>query len=501
MKQLIIIHKSFDNLNNKINSSKINNIWQKIKSWLSIKKITQSTFLFNLVSVSGASIISKLIDLTVLGYTARTLGPEKYGLIAFGSSMAAYAGVVIAPGLLTWGTRAVSRDHSKAGIYLTTLNLTQIFLAIIGYGGLFIYSSIGLSGNERIIVLLSGLRLFASALSVDFIFNGFELMRIPAVLGILSETLNVISLVTLIKSPDDVFRGPLLSLAISLFIIFLEYIWIFYKLKIKLHLADWPEFRSAIIAAIPLSITSLLIVVLHYANNLIVKGYLGVEALGIFYSAYHLVELTFMIPSILTGVFLPRLSRLVVSKPDDALKEASIFAKVHMLFGFLIATIFFSEASGIIHFIYGNQYDTAGNLLMIMSISVIFNYAINGYTNCLISFGKDKVMILVVIASTVVAIGGGVVLVPLLGITGAAIATSLIDLAGWLVSLPYYKKAVGSFQVRVWIRPILASIIMVLVGFLLKQFLPIFLLRVFILIIVFFIITSKDVKEIIHSLS
>jgi hypothetical protein len=64
---------------------------------------------------------------------------------------------------------------------------------------------------------------------------------------------------------------------------------------------------------------------------------------------------------------------------------------------------------------------------------------------------------MVVIVSAIVSIGGGLILVPSLGVLGAAIVISVIDLAGWLVSLPFYKHTIGSLQLRIWILPFLGG--------------------------------------------
>jgi O-antigen/teichoic acid export membrane protein len=480
---------------------KIEKLLRSFKSFYNnLRQIKQSTFFINLFSVTGATLFSRLIGLSVLGYTARVLGPENYGLYAFGISIAAYSGVLIAPGLLTWGSRAVARDPKKAGTYLTTLNIVQLMLAVLGFIILVLYSQLFLQGSERIIVLLCALRLFASALSVDFVFNGLEMMRVPAILNIFTEILNIIALVTIIKAPDDVYKIPILSFSISLILILAEYYWLFFRTKITLHLPDFFEFRSMLTAAIPLSVTSLLIIILHYANNLIVKEYLGTAALGVFYSAFRLVELAIIVPGILGGVFIPRLSRLVLTDSKTAQREALSFAQVNMFLAFLIGGLFFIEAPGIINFIYGTRYVGAINLLRIMSVSVIFNFAINGYTNCLISFGKDKVMILVVVASAFISVGCGLILVPRIGLIGAAITISLVDLAGWLISLPYYKKIIGSFQFEAWKKPIIATVISGMIGGLLQlSFLP-FILQSMIVVIVYFMILRNEIKELIGNL-
>jgi O-antigen/teichoic acid export membrane protein len=66
-------------------------------------------------------------------------------------------------------------------------------------------------------------------------------------------------------------------------------------------------------------------------------------------------------------------------------------------------------------------------------------------------------MLRVVGVSAIVSVGGGLLVVPRAGMMGAALVVSAIDLVGWLVSLPYYQRVVGSLQFEVWWRPVLGA--------------------------------------------
>ena len=434
-----------------------------------IQKIIKSSLFLNLFSVGCATVITKLIGLLAIGYPARMLGPENYGLVGFGVSVTAYASTLILPGMLAWGTREIARDHTRVGELLVTVNLTRILFACIAYGGLVCYAVYFLpSSLERTVVLLCGLALFNAALAVDWVFNGLELMRIPAWVGAGVSVLNIIALFSFVRAPDDVLiyalltpLTALLSMVVSSFVLL--------RRKIKLRLPSLGTFKLSFLKSLPLGIMVSMVVVLHYANNLIVKSYLGVTALGIFMAAFYLLELASTLPAILGTVFLPRLSRNVVSNKETALKETRIFAQIHMTAGFFIAAFIFVEAPSIIATIYGVKFSDSAFLLRIISFGIIFNFAITGYTNCLISFGRDRVMVLVVIISAIVAVGGGLIFVPRYGAMGAAFVVAVIDLSGWLISLPYYRRTIGSLHLSAWIMPVLGAGSIILISLLLQK--------------------------------
>jgi O-antigen/teichoic acid export membrane protein len=285
------------------------------------------------------------------------------------------------------------------------------------------------------------------------VFNGLERMKTPAGLGVLASALSTGGLLAFVTAPDHAWRVPALTTLTALLVQGIGYLVLLRRLGVRPTAPSRAELATALRSSVPLGVSSALIVILHYANNLIVQAFLGPASLGIFLAAYRLVELAATVPSLLGGVFLPRLSRSVVTSAADAARKAAQFARVHAYAAFLVAPFFLVEAPAIVRILYGERYEGAADLLRVMSLAVVGNYAICGYTNCLISFGRDRAMVLVVAVSMVVAVGGGLTLVPLLGTLGAAIVVSAIDVAGWLASLRAYRASVGSIQAGAWLRP------------------------------------------------
>ena len=460
------------------------------------QRLRQSSFFLNLASLSGATVLNRLIGLATLGYAARVLGPERYGLIGFGMSVVAYASILLSPGLMAWGIRTIAREPASAGRTMVLVNITQLLLATLAFVGIAVFALLGVHDPlERSVLLVSGLMLFQTALSADWVLSGLELPRISALLGVVGTAASTVSLLTLVKSPDDVRIVALLPFATGLATTVAAYAVLLRRLGI---VPQWPttqQFRVGLLASLPLGATMALVVVLHYANNLTVRAYLGAAELGIFLAAFRLFELASTIPSILSGAFFPRLARSVAQTPDRAAREAQLFARVHMVPAFLGAALMLAEAPVIIDIIYGARYAQAVPMLRVMSVAVVFNYAICGYTNCLISFGKDRVMLGVVSASAIVAVAGGLWAVPRFGALGAAGVVAAIDLAGWLVSLPAYRRAIGTLQFAAWLRPLAGAACVVAISLLLQRNHVIWWLRVAVELLCYVPVVTHELRS------
>ena len=401
--------------------------------------------------------LTRLIGLITIGYTARVLGPENYGLIAFGGSVVAYASILLAPGLLNWGVRAIAQDAKKAGEFLVIVNLTQFGLACIGYAGLILYGAIALTYSEYWMVLLTGLNLFAIALNVDWVFYGLQQIRATTMFSVASSALSMVFLLTCIRDPIDVYRVPVLGAAVPLAITFALYVVLFWKLGVRLHLPSLDGFRTTIFSSIPLGVMGVLIVVVKYTTNLTVKAFLGNVSLGLFFAALSMIQMSLSIADIAYSVFSPHLSRRFAQDERRARQDASLYAAAQVTIAFWIGALLFAEAHDIVRLIYGSPYAEAGLLIKILSLHVIFSHAVYGYTNILVSFKKDWLVVRAVGASAVVVIIGSLTVVPLLGVTGAAGVIVALNLVTWLVSLPTYKQTIGSFHISAWKKPVMGG--------------------------------------------
>lgn len=417
-----------------------------------------------ITTVGAATLLTKLVSLAAIGYPARILGPENYGIYAYGMSLSAYAAILLIPGLTVWGTRHIAQNKELVGETIGSINFVRLTLAIVAYLGLYTFSDAYASSlNEKNIILICGLTIFTNALSVDWAFNGLERTSIPAWLSLINNIIVVSCLFILIHTPGDLFNYALIMPVVSLSIVFLSYI----TLRIHGVIIKSPQFTlayKAVHQSKQLIAVFALITIGHYASNIIIKKELGAESLGIFMAAYYLFELASSIPSLVGTVVMPRISRYVITDRPRALSVTAALSRGYMLLGFLMVSILYSEADFIFDLIYGNKYNESINVFRMMCIGLVFNFAVCGYTNILMSFSEDNTMLLVTITSNILAVLLSIILIPTFGIVGASAIIAIIDGAGWLVSLKKYKNIIGEVDILSWLRPSAGALLVILLS-------------------------------------
>lgn len=394
----------------------------------------------NLFSISSSNLIVKLLNLLIVGYPARTLGPENFGIVSFALSIIAYTSIFLFPGMQVWGTKRIAKSLSYSSNVFSVVIFTRGILASICFILVAIFSFYFLnSTSEKYVLIFCAMGLFTNALTLDWIFIGIEKMQYPSLLTIFQTILNIITLFCFIKSSNDLFLYVCIAPTVS-FINILIGLYFLKKLGFRFVFPSWKYMYVSIKESSVLGISMSLIIVLHYANNLLVKWFLGPKFLGIFMASFYILELASTIPALLATVFLTRLVKLNLRSKIEALSFSGLYIRIILFFGGFIGVFVYFESNNIVSLLYGVLYNDSIPLLKIMSIGIFFNFLISGFSNILIAFHFDRVLIKIVCFSAIFSVFGGLIFIPLYGVVGASYVISFIDLVGILVSLSYLSK-------------------------------------------------------------
>lgn len=427
-----------------------------------IRDLTRSRLVGHFLSLGVGGAVSWVFTFLAFVYTARSLGPAAFGLLNFGISIAAYATALIGSGLTVWGVRTVARDNLSAGRYLLLINATQTVLAALTYLLLSLIAFMFFEESNRLMILSSGIMLFGTSLSVQWICQALE--KIPLIgLGqtVISGT-TLAGLLLFVHSPEHVYRAPFIMLigqvataALILAILLLQGALSFSQIEWRWALHMWWQ-------ALPLGFSAIMITILHYINNLYLYLYFGSATLGLFSAGFRLVEQLAVVPAIISTVFLPRLSQRYTSNPAAFRHEMSLFVTLMVTAGIFSAVVFFGEPSEIVLTIYGPAFLPATAIMRAMSWVIFFNFVAIAYIMGLLAANADRAYFLSILAALLLAVVGGWLAVPRYGLLGATVIVASLDTATLIVALTFYKKHLPSCFLRAWIRPLIAGILFAL---------------------------------------
>lgn len=411
----------------------------------------------NLFWVATAGGLSWLLHSIRIIYSARVLGPSAFGLLTFGLSVVTCATILVNGGLLVWGVRAIAQNRQQAGSILVIINGIQFVLACVAYAALVVIASAFFSPLERQITLVAGSILFAMAGSMQWVCMGLEQFKL---LGLAQSAMNLLALlvtVVLVRAPSDVAMVPLITAGSQLLAAGVLLVLLHRQGWLHVGSIAWQSIGSMIRSSLPLGFSGSMMIIVQHANNLLLQFFRGPAALGLFSAPYNLVEIQSLITRVIANVFLPRLSNVYATRPEQLPHEIERYVRLMISVAVLPALLLLVEAPHIIHLLYGEQFIPAVGVLRAIGFALVFNIAASVYTTGLLAMHEDRTYFWSIGTAMLLSVGGGIVLVPAYGVAGATAVVASLDCAIWLVTLPSYQRTMHSSFLLAWVRPLLAG--------------------------------------------
>jgi len=405
-------------------------------------------------------VVRILTGIIVSASVARYLGPGQFGELAYVIACLTFFYAIATLGVENIVVRDLAQDPDKAPAVLGTTMLMRFVVGIvcaIAAIGLLVWSD-GLHSEPVILALLAcGFLIFQAADVVDLWFqsqiqSGYS-VKIRLINYLFFSALKVALILT--QSPLVAFASiySIEAVATGLSLVG-TYYWASVKqvfgsfdqrklLLVKMALAidilkeSWPFILSALTVAISTRIDIVLI-----------KYFLGGESVGIYTTAQTLVTIGTILPGILFSSVLPTLSRFKVDDHPRFIQSLQKLYQVAVLWGIgsSIALILF--ANWIVVLIYGQAYESAGEVLKVLSIANVFTSLGIVQAQWLFSEKGNRILFIQTLIAGVSAFILNLVFIPLWGLLGAAIAYVFVQMIAVFLINAVLQKEIFKMQVR-----------------------------------------------------
>ena len=372
-------------------------------------------------------------------------------------------------------------DHIKSSIiYVTIIILITNLLVIGGIYLLSSYLSIKFFHSPQASGLL---KLLAIAFFIDsfvfvirFAFQGFKEMAYFSVVEVVRMFLILVIVLAGFKLGYGYLSAVAFAYVITPIILILVFTPIFLKKVFPQFAASRLVFDRSLFKEI--SKYSLFVVetnaaslLLYYTDILALTYFSSLTAVGLYAVALPTVKVFMFFPRAISGILTPLASELWVKDRKDLLKAGieSLYKYPLILIVPLVLAMF-SFADIILNVLYGGSYIPAANAMRILSIGMIFAVIYGTNIAFFAGIGKPQVGTKIVYTAAIVNFMANIILIPLIGIEGAAISTTLSYLLMMAMGLFNMRKFIDvSFPKTVWIKTFAAGIIFVFTIWILKR--------------------------------
>ena len=418
---------------------------------LALRRLLSGEVASNVAATMFGSFFAKGINALTLIYVMRVVGATSFGLLTFGISVVAYASMIVTPGMLVWGTRAVACEPGRTKTFVVLINSTQLFLACVAYALVAAISKAAFGPEELRIVLVTGAGLFSLALSVDWAYQGLQRFRTVTLGQVVASLCTLTATLLLVHDSSDLYFVPL-TIAGGQIVAALLLTYLLWRSGELAGSVEWRQVGPIVRASLPLGVSLMLVTILHHANNIALQLTRGAHDLGVFAASYRIFELCCLLPALTANVFLPR----IAAQNDDAKKHSEIrnLIRVALAGGAILAVMMSIESGPILDLLLGGKFAASAPVLRILGAALFFSFAAIAYITGLLGYRRDRTYFWALFVPMVIAVLGALFAVPRFGIVGATFTVAVLDLATVVTCMPTYHRVIGSMFLEEWIRPL-----------------------------------------------
>ena len=382
----------------------------------------------NLLSLSAAEAARKGLAFFTFAILARVLGPEEFGVFNWAMAFVMYFLLFVDMGFSLIGIREIARDSSIIRKYVNHIITIRSIISVISFIVLVVIAlMLNESWDVKMIIIISGINLFANALLLDWVFQGIEKMEIIAICQIVIGAVNLVGVIVFVNSKDDAAAAMLifmLSLLINSLWLLAYYIKKYGMIKFSYNKKFWKKLFSA---SIPMGFSNLFVVMITITST-VMLGFLSTKSeLGFFTSAYKIFMISILPVAIIQSTFFP-----VISRAKSIEERKSMLEKYTIIVysvGAIVCFGIMAYPGEVINILFGNQYNSAIWILQILMINSLLVHFNNTYTAPLIAWNHEKKVLIVMIIGATVNITMNLILIPMFGAVGAAWAIVFGEIA------------------------------------------------------------------------
>jgi O-antigen/teichoic acid export membrane protein len=420
--------------------------------------IKNSTWLF------ASNIIMKIIASFVVIFLARKLGSEGFGQYSFVVAFVGFFGIIASFGFNSLMIRDIAKDKSLANKYFNNIMTLKIFFAIAALLSIFILSFfIGKSPTIILAIYILGIELVVGGFAdtMRSIFQAYERMEFDAITNIIEKVLWAALLLLVIFNNLSLVNIALAILVSTTFGLIITYFFLrkyITKFAFEIDKVFW---RKIIIDALPFALTGLFSLINFKIDQVLLSFMTTDIIVGWYSAAYKIIDILALIPSILLTALYPVFSRFY--KENKYLLKKSFDFSLRYVIILCIPVVIgvFLIADKIILLIYGQSYSNSIDILKILIFISLISFINTPLFVTLNAIGKQKITMINTAITALVNIAMNLILIPIMSVKGAALATIVAEIT-FLILSSYQLHKFG-LDLNLWkksFKPVIAGVIM-----------------------------------------
>ena len=425
-------------------------------NWTSVSRGVLKNILWLLLDRVGRMIIGLLVT----AWVARYLGPDQYGLLAYAVAFGTILQAVASTGTDNLIISKIVQNKEKANLYLGFSFLSKIIIsAVIAGGSVFFILFFEVGGREQSIIcaIIFMSVIFTPAESVDLWFNSQTKSQYSARAKIFSYIISAIVRILLLVGQFPVIYfaiANLIEAGLSAIFLFFAYrrssskntVFFSKIIAVEIIQEGWPYFLS-----------TLAVVCYMRMDQVILGAMLSKSELGIYAAIVPFSAAWAFLPVAVVSSVLPSFSSAYLSDKSLFNKKLQFFMSKMFWMGLFLSGIISIFSKTILENLLGHVYSAYYPVLAIHAFSNVFVFLGVAQTPWVVVTRNGGLLLKRSLTGVLISIGMNLILIPYVGIIGAAIASLVAQmfstiLVNCLIAPPIFKMQIKS----IFINPVAA---------------------------------------------
>ena len=391
-----------------------------------IRRILKNQVASNASWLIGGKIIQSFLGLVVTMITARYLGPSNFGLINYASSVVTFFTPLMQLGFNSVLVQEITYNPYEEGKILGTTITLNILSAIACLIGVVSFTFIANPGETitTVVCLLYSLILLSQAIEmIQYWFQAKLMSKYTSMVSLVAYVLVSGYKIFLLVTKQEV-QWFVFSYCLDHGIIGVSLIIIYHRLGGQRFQFSWSVFKRIINKSKFYIISSMMIVVLAQTDKIMLKLMLDNSATGLYSAAVTCAGLLSFVYSAIIDSFRPFIFKNKKELKVEQYELSLIRLYSIVIFCALIQSIFMTIFSKyIVLVMYGADYELSIGALRIIVWYTCFAYYGGAKDIWILAEGKQKYLVIIHLAGALANILLNAILIPILGINGAAFAS------------------------------------------------------------------------------
>lgn len=404
--------------------------------------------------------IIRIFGSLVVGiWVARYLGPEQFGILNYAIAFITFFSLFANLGLRTIVIRELTKYPERKFELLGTTFILKLVGTLFSLLVIYIVISHVKSDNlliQKVVLIIGAIYFFQVFDTINYFYQAKILSKYEV---IAKDSAFII--VSFIKIYLIIYDYELVYFAYAnLFDSFLAtcFILLIYLTQgnnLKNWKFDFSIAKELLKYSWPLAATTLLVTIHMRVDQLMIDYYLDIEQLGIYSVAVRLSEFWYFIPSIISNTLMPYFVQLRERDNRAYFSRLMQLYSIMFWFGVSVGVFVIFLGQEMIIILFGEAYKNAYSALVLNIWSGIFVSQALARSIWMISENLQKYRLYNNIVAVNINIIGNMLLIPILGIGGAALSTLLTQLLGtWMFSFLWKPLRQSTFAMIKSINPL-----------------------------------------------